>query len=287
MRKGINRWCLPPTMSSDEVFALSKRVGFEGIELNLEEVDGSEPVRPETMARIGLDAPDEAVVRLREQAARVGLETPSLSSGLFWRYPPTSADPGVRDKALGIAERALQVATLLGANTVLVVPGVVTPEVSYRDAYDRARGFLREIAPLAERAGIAIGVENVWNKFLLSPLEFARFLDEIDSPAIGAYLDLGNVLIFGYPHHWVEILGARIRKVHVKDFRTDVGNRFGFTHLLHGDLDWPRAIAALRAVGYDDYLTTELNVTRYLVEKTVADTASSLELILNLARSGP
>lgn len=282
MRKGINRWCLPPTMPAQDVFALSRRVGFDGIELNLEEVEEGATDRPEGMARIGLDATDAAVRQLRQQAAEAGLETPSLSSGLFWRYPPTSPDPKVREKALGIAERALQTASLLGANTVLVVPGVVTSDVSYQDAYDRARGFLREIAPAAERSGIALGVENVWNKFLLSPLEFARFLDEIGSPAVGAYLDLGNVLIFGYPHHWVEILGSRIRKVHVKDFRTDIGNRFGFTHLLHGDLDWPRAIAALRAIGYDDYVTTELNVTRYLVEKTIADTASSLDRILAL-----
>jgi len=270
-------------MAAEAVFALASRAGFEGVELNLEEVEaGREEPRPEAMARIGLDASDASIIELRRQAEAVGLELPSLSSGLFWRYSPTSDDPLVRDKALAIGERALRVATLLGANTILVVPGVVTADVSYRDAYDRARGFLRELAPSAERAGVSIGVENVWNKFLLSPLEFARFVDEVGSPAVGAYLDLGNVLIFGFPHHWVEILGPRIRKVHVKDFRTDVGNRFGFAHLLHGDLDWPRAIAALRAVGYDDYVTTELSVSKHLVEKTVADTASSLEMILRM-----
>lgn len=282
MKKGINRWCLPPTMSAGEVFALASRAGFEGIELNLEETEPGATSRPETMARIGLDADDVSIVGLRRQAEQARLDLPSVSSGLFWRYSPTSDDAAVREKALAVGERAIRVATLLGANTILVVPGVVTAEVSYRDAYDRARGFLRELAPAAERAGVSIGVENVWNKFLLSPLEFARFLDEVASPAVGAYLDLGNVLIYGFPHHWVEILGRRIRKVHVKDFRTDVGNRFGFAHLLHGDLDWPRAIGALRAVGYDDYVTTELSISKHLVEKTVADTASSLELILNL-----
>lgn len=283
MKKGINRWCLPPSMSAEAVFGLASKVGFDGIELNLEEVAaGTEEGRPEMMARIGLDAPDASITDLRRQAEAAGLELPSLSSGLFWRYPPTSDDPSVRQKALAIGERAIHVASLLGANTILVVPGVVTSDVSYRDAYDRARGFLRELAPAAERAGVSIGVENVWNKFLLSPLEFARFLDEVGSPAVGAYLDLGNVLIFGFPHHWVEILGLRIRKIHVKDFRTDIGNRFGFAHLLHGDLDWPRAIAALRAIGYDDYVTTELSISKYLVEKTVADTASSLEMILQM-----
>jgi L-ribulose-5-phosphate 3-epimerase len=281
VKMGINRWCLPPTMTSPEVFTLASKVGFEGIELNLEEVEPGAQ-RPEALARIGLDAPDAAILDLRRQAEQAGLDLPSLSSGLFWRYPPTSDDAGVREKALAIGERALQVAKLLGANTVLVVPGAVTADVSYRDAYDRARGFLRELAPSAERAGVSIGVENVWNKFLLSPLEFARFLDEVASPAVGAYLDLGNVLIFGFPHHWVETLGPRIRKVHVKDFRSDIGNRFGFAHLLHGDLDWPRAMAALRSIGYDDYVTTELSVGKFLVEKTVADTASSLELILQM-----
>jgi len=268
-------------MTSHEVFTLASKVGFEGIELNLEEVEAGAQ-RPEALARIGLDAPDAAILDLRRQAEQSGLDLPSLSSGLFWRYPPTSDDAGVREKALAIGERALQVAKLLGANTVLVVPGAVTADVSYRDAYDRARGFLRELAPSAERAGVSIGVENVWNKFLLSPLEFARFLDEVASPSVGAYLDLGNVLIFGFPHHWVETLGSRIRKVHVKDFRSDIGNRFGFAHLLHGDLDWPRAIAALRSVGYDDYVTTELSISKHLVEKTVADTASSLEMILQM-----
>ena len=282
MKKGINRWCLPPAMATEDVFALASKVGFAGIELNLEEVDPAAPERPETMARIGVDASDAAIAELRRQAQRAGLELPSLSSGLFWRYPPTSDDAAIREKALVIGERALHLAKLLGANTVLVVPGAVTADVSYAAAYDRARGFLRELAPAAERSGVAIGVENVWNKFLLSPLEFARFLDEVGSAAVGAYLDLGNVLIFGFPHHWVEILGARIRKIHVKDFRTDVGNRLGFAHLLHGDLDWSRALAALRQIGYDDYVTTELSISKYLVEKTVADTATSLELILNL-----
>ena len=283
MKKGINRWCLPSEWSTDAVLSLAKSVGFDGIEFNLEEVNPSiDAPRPETMGRIGVDAPDEAIRDLRRRAEQIGLETPSVSSGLFWRYPPTSDDPAIREKALAIGERALQVAQLLGANTVLVVPGAVSADVSYAVAYERARGFLRELAPVAERMGVTIGVENVWNKFLLSPLEFARFIDEIDSPSVGAYLDLGNVLIFGYPHHWVEILGRRIRKVHVKDFRLDVGNRTGFAHLLHGDLDWPRAIAALHAIGYNDFVTTELSISKFLVEKTVADTASSLEMILNL-----
>ena len=132
MKKGINRWCLPPNMPTGDVFRLSKKVGFEGIELNLEEADLAAESRPETMARIGIDASDAAITELRRGAEAEGLELPSLSSGLFWRYPPTSDDPAIREKALRIGEQALRIATLLGANTVLVVPGAVTCRVSPR-----------------------------------------------------------------------------------------------------------------------------------------------------------
>ena len=176
----------------------------------------------------------------------------------------------------------LEVAKGLGADTILVVPGVVTSDVSYKTAYDRALGAFRELAAEAEKYQVSIGVENVWNKFLLSPLEMRRFIDEVGSDWVGAYFDAGNVLAFGFAHHWVEALGDKICKVHVKDFRTEVGNIRGFTSLFEGDMDWVALVESLKSVGYDSYLTAELSPYRYQPEMLVTDTAEKLRRVVSL-----
>src|SRR5205085_5253461 len=128
---------------------------------NVEEADPN-AARPEAFARVGIDAPDAEVAALRQAAEAAGLELPSISGGLFWRYPLTSPEQAVREKSLRTAVRMLEIAKLLGAKVALVVPGVVTADVSYQQAYDRALGAMRELAPVAEKLGVTIGVENVW-----------------------------------------------------------------------------------------------------------------------------
>jgi hexulose-6-phosphate isomerase len=52
----------------------------------------------------------------------------------------------------------------------------------------------------------------------MSPMEAARFVDEIGSPAVGWHFDIGNVITYGWPDQWVRILGPRILNLHLKDF---------------------------------------------------------------------
>ena len=167
----------------------------------------------------------------------------------------------------------------MGVDTTLVVPGIVNADIPYDAAYDRAQACLAEIEPFAKSAGVAVGVENVWNKFLLSPLEFARFIDELDSEYIGAYFDVGNVLLYGFPDSWIRILGSRIKKIHVKDFKTGIGNGSGFCNPLQGDVPWYKVCAALKEIGYDEYITGE--VDGYKVEpqlglKHIADSIRAI-----------
>ena len=140
---------------------------------------------------------------------------------------------------------------------------------------------MKELAPDAEAAGVVIGLENVWNKFLLSPLEMRDFLDKVGSDYVKAYFDIGNVVVNGYPEHWIRILGSRIARVHVKDFRTIVGNINGFVDLLGGDVNFPEVVKALREVGYDSYLTAEMNGFPCASDAVVVRTLDALTRIVN------
>src|SRR5207249_1543808 len=142
-----------------------------------------------------------------------------------------------------------------GATSVLLVPAVVNKEVSYPDAYTRSQAEIRKAVPLAEELGVKIAVENVWNHFLLTPMEAARFVDEFNSPAVGWHFDVGNVIYLGWPEQWIRILGQRIQKLHIKEYSRKQMNehslRAGFAvEYLEGDTDWPAVMKALDEIGY-------------------------------------
>ncbi len=232
--------------------ALVKRAGFEAIELNLDE-DGE----------LGLRTGDEDARTLGRAVEEAGLRVGGLATGLYWRYSPTSDDAATRHKAADIARRQLSLAHALGAGAILVVPGGVGepmggPLVRYDVAYERAREFVVALAPQAASAGVDLAIENVWNKLLLSPLEMRQFVDEAASERVGVYFDVGNVLLYGYPEHWIDILGPRIRRVHLKAFRRAVGTLDGFVDIGAGDVDWEAVGGALRRSGYDGPLTAEV-----------------------------
>ncbi|HHY98598.1 MAG TPA: sugar phosphate isomerase/epimerase [Firmicutes bacterium] len=281
MKKGINQWSFPASTSVSDCLRLAEKAGFEGLELCLEE-----------KGEFSLDTSPEYVSKLAQAARDIGIEVPSVATGLYWKYSPTSSDQAVRAKALEIAKRQIEFASILGADTILYVPGAVNVPwdpsseiVEYDVAYSRAKDMLLALTETADQYGINIGVENVWNKFLLSPLEMCQFIDEIGHPRVQAYFDVGNVLVSGYPEHWIKILKNRIKKVHVKDFKVEIGNITGFTNLLQGDVNWPGVVAALQDVGYDGYLTAEiLPPYRYYPEKLIYDVSSSLDEILGRAR---
>lgn len=275
MKKGINQWSFPADWSIKRCMEVAKDAGFEGIELALAET-----------GEVSLESKEEDVQQICQQAEATGLELKSLAVGLMWEYPLTSNDPRVQEKGKAIVVKALDVARWLGADTVLVVPGVVQApfaegdRVPYDVVYDRALNAIKELAPEAEKRRVHIGLENVWNKFLLSPLEMRQFIDSIGSQFVGAYFDVGNVVIHGFPEDWIRILGNRIKKVHFKDYRAAVGTLAGFVNLLEGDVNWPAVVQALQEVGYDGYAYAEMSPYRYFSEAIIYDTARAMDRIL-------
>ncbi len=261
---------MPPAWSIESCFRAAATAGFDTIEINLAEE-----------GYLTLESSQSDVRALSAMAREEGIAISSLSSGLGWKYPLTSADADIRAKGADCLSFALRAAAWLEVDTVLCVPGVVTADVSYDDAYRRAQDALGVLAPVARDCGVSIGVENVWNKFLLSPLEMARFLDEIGSPAVGAYFDVGNVLVYGYPQHWIRILGDRIRKVHVKDFRGEIGNIRAFCNPLQGDVAWHDVYKALVEIGYDGPITAEVDGYRTEPEIGLRHIAEALRSVFN------
>ncbi len=265
---GINRWTLPASWDVRTCLRAAKESGFDAIEFNMEPQGALNPQTSDADARA-----------IRQMADEIGIELSSLSTGVYWSTPFTHPDASIREQAIELCRQQLRLASALGVDAILVVPGVVTPDVPYDAAYSRAQEALKTLAPEAERRRVAIAVENVWNRFLLSPLEMACFIDEIGSEWVGAYFDAGNVLAFGYPQQWIHILGRRIRRVHVKDFRTDIGNIQGFTNPLQGDVPWLEVRAALESVGYTGYITAEVSGYRAFPELGLRHIADTLRVV--------
>jgi L-ribulose-5-phosphate 3-epimerase len=242
MRKSTLISMLPRDLTYEQRFALAREVGFEAIEMR-------------TVER------EEEAAEIREAAGKTGLRIHSVMNAAHWDYPLSSADPAVVRRSVQGMETSFRNAALWGADVVLLVPAVVNPETPYQEAWTRSQRVIRsELLPRAAEMKVIIGVEEVWNKFLLSPIEFAHYLDELDSPWAQAYFDVGNVVKYGYPQDWIRTLGRRIVRVHIKDFTFDRRNgRFAWVNLGEGDIDWPEVRRALGEVGYAGYVTTELS----------------------------
>ena len=226
-----------------EKFLLLRELGYDGVELD-------------SPSGLKLDE----VLAAKEAS---GLPVHGVVDSAHWSQPFSSPDPAVRAEGAKALETALRDAKAYGASTVLVVPAVVSKQVSYAQAWERAHAEIARFVPLAEELGVAIAFENVWNNFLLSPTEAARWVDSFGSKAVGAYFDVGNVLRYGWPEHWIEALGPRILKVDVKGYSrkkmNDEGLWKGFDVEIHdGDCDWPAVTAALRAHGYAGWFTAEV-----------------------------
>lgn len=216
-----------------EKFQAVKAAGFAGIE---------------AMSHMNQDE----VLKARDAT---GLAIPSVCCSTHWDKPLSHPNPAVRAEGLAGLAQALRDAQRYGATSVLCVPAVVSEEVSYAEAYARSQTELRQLLPLAAELRVKIAIENVWNQFLLSPLEAARYVDEFNSPWMGWHMDIGNVVTFGWPEQWVRILGPRIQKLHIKEFsrarRDKEGLWKGFeVEFLKGDNRWPAVMKALDDIGY-------------------------------------
>ncbi|NQX71838.1 sugar phosphate isomerase/epimerase [Paenibacillus alba] len=271
MLKGVNQWCFPEGTPLQQVFAISREAGYDAVELNVNPLGGVGLTMETTAAEA------EAIGRL---ANEYDIQLRSLSTSLLWQTPLSSADASVREQGRRVVEKQLGLAEHIGMDTVLVVPGAVNEQTSYDVCYDRSHAELTLLAKEAEKRRVRIGIENVWNKFLLSPLEMRAYVDAVQSPYVGVYFDVGNILHNGYPEQWIKILGSRIIKVHVKDYRPSVGTGHGFVPLLSGDVNWTAVRTALQEIGYTDTLTAEVEIYAEGPLQTVYDTSRHLDIIL-------
>ena len=245
---------LDGTLPIKSAMEQASKMGFEGIELGI----ASQGVLTHNTSQ----AECEEIVR---EAEKHGLEISGVASGESWTTSPTANDEDVRLKIIDFTQKALQITHWLGSDAYLFVPGAVEvfflPDaevIPYDVCYQRASEAISQLVPVAEKFGVAIAVENVWNKFLLSPLEMREFIDNFNTSQVGVYFDVGNVLLTGYPDQWIRILGSRIKRVHIKDFKRSVGNADGFVDLLEGDVDFEAVKQALSEINYDGYVTAEM-----------------------------
>lgn len=274
IKKAVSIWAFPRNKPSVEAMKLAKEAGFQGIELAFAE-DGE----------INFDSTAADMQRLSAEAQKAGIEITSLATGALWQHPLTSEDATTRERGRAIVRKCLELAAGLGVDAILVVPGLVGRGtgaeliVGYETAWRRAQEALKELAPEAARHRVVIGVENVWNRFLLSPLEMKRFLQEIGSPWVMAYLDVGNILRFGYPQDWIRTLGPLIKRVHVKDFKLAADT---FVGLLEGDVDWKAVVTAFREVNYRGWWVAEVSPNRIVPDAILWDTSRAMDFILAL-----
>ncbi len=256
--KTINYWSFPGGLEGSldviEAIRLAKDLGYEAIELAIG-VEGS----------LNLNTTQADCHKILAEAEKIGVKLPSVASGTYWGRNLADATAEGRAQAIDDLEKMIQITSWLGATTLLTIPGAVDvfflPEreaLPYEHVIQYAKEGLGKVLPLAEKCGVRLGIENVWNRIFMSPLELAQFIDSFDSKFIGSYFDVGNVLPFGYPEDWIRTLGSRIVGVHFKDYRRAVGTADGFVDLLEGDVNWPAVIQALAEIGYEGHAAAEM-----------------------------
>ncbi len=265
LKKGLGFGMIEEDLSLLDKFKLVKDIGFDGIEFN-------SPV----------EIPLKELLAARDQT---GIELPSVVNKDHWSKPLSDPDASVRQFTIDSVAKSLSEVKELGGDTVLVVPGVVNDKVPYEVAYKNALESVRKLIPHVEKTGMKIGLENVWNNFILSPVEAREFVDAIDHPLIGWYFDIGNILRYGWPEHWITTLNSRIVKLHAKEFSRDKMNNEGLwkgfdVDLLAGDNNWPVVMDALRKVDYKGgWITAEVKGGNGTYLKTIADQLDKIKAL--------
>jgi len=238
IKKGVLLDMLPSKLSYADRFKLARDVGFEVVQA---------PTTPE----------ERIAEEIKKAADAASIRIDSVMNMDHWKYPLSSTDSAVVEKSLTGMRTSLHNAKLWASDAVLLVPAVVNPQTSYHDAWERSQKEIRKLLPLAEELKIVIAIEEVWNKFLLSPLEMANYIDEFQTPWIKAWFDVGNVVLYGYPQDWIRTLGKRIVKVHLKDFKRKESG-YAWVNLGDGDVDWLAVRQAFAEIGYAGSATVEL-----------------------------
>ena len=238
IKKGVWFGMLPEKLTIADRYKMARDVGFEVVQA---------PTEP--------DERNAEEIKKAAEAANIRID--SVMNMDHWKYPLSSSDRAVVEKSLAGMRTSLHNAKLWGCDAVLLVPAVVNPQTSYHDAWTRSQKEIRTLIPLAEELKVVIAIEEVWNKFLLSPLEMARYIGEFQSPWVKAWFDVGNVLLYGFPQDWIHTLGDSIVKVHVKDFKRKE-NGYAWVNLGDGDVDWTAVRQAFADIGYSGSAVTEL-----------------------------
>ena len=282
MKKSISYWAfaggLEGTKDITACFAEAKAAGFEAVELCCGDT-----------GKLNLKTTEAQCAQMRNSAEKAGVKIASLASGIYWSYNLGCNKVADRNKAEQAARKMLQIAQWLGTDALLFIPGAVdvffnpaAEVIPYDTLLARVKGGVQRLLRTAEQCKVALCVENVWSKFLISPIEMRDFLDSFNCEHLASYFDVGNVLAFGYPEQWIRILGKRIRRVHLKDFKVAVGTADGFCDLLEGDVNWPEVVRALRAVGYDGYCTAEMiPIYRHHPMARIRNTSNAMDAILS------
>lgn len=279
--KSINYWSFPGglegTLDIGEFMSKAKGYGFDAVELSIGETGA-----------LGLDADQAYCENILKQAEQIGIKVASLCSGIYWSYSLASDSTADRDKASAALEKMIRIASWLKVRTLLTIPGAVSvffmpdrPVISYDVIKQRATEGIYKMLPVANDCGVVMAIENVWNKFLLSPIEMSDFIDSFNNPSVGAYVDVANMIPYGYPEQWLRILGKRVAGIHFKDFRVDVGNINGFVDLLEGDVNWPEVMKAINEIGYNGAVVAEMiPLYRHYPEVRIANTSNAMNAIL-------
>jgi len=228
IKKAVGWGMITEKLSAEDKFRLAKDVGFEGVEVSRHNLKNGETTQ-----------------QLAQASQKTGVPIHGISNG-----------------GTGDLEAAIDDAALCGATTVLhVVPADM--HGSYLETYRKSQELLRAAIPHAEKKRVKILVENVWATFLIEPLTMARYIDEINSPWVRSYFDIGNVMRWGWPQHWIEVLGPRIGKIHIKEFSLKIAMKEGMTKAFdlpigQGDIDWKRVREELRKIDFHDWATAEV-----------------------------
>ena len=242
-KKSLKWGMIQEDLSVIEKFRLVKSLGFHGIEL---------------------DSPDDiSIEEVLQAKEETGLEIPGLVNSVHWKKPLSHADAAIRKECVDAMIYSLELCRRLGGDTVLLVPAVVNEGVSYDDAWDRSTEEIKKLIPIAEKHGVSIALENVWNNFLLSPVEARHYVDQFDSDKIGWYMDIGNIIRYGWPEQWIRILGERILKIDIKDYSRELANDQGVwkgfqAKLGEGSVDWSAVNSSLRDIGYRGWGSAEV-----------------------------
>ena len=277
MKTAVSFYSFDQNVDIREACEHAKAAGYEGVELNISET-----------GQLNMKTSEKEMLEIKKIVNDLGLEVASVGAWNLWENNLAGYDEKVGTYACDIVKKQIDAAQAFGTDAILVVPGWVGTDfapgiVRYDHAYEISQRRIGSLADYAAAAGVAIGVENVWNKFLLSPLELKRFLDEINSPFVGAYFDVGNIIYIGYPDQWIEILGSHIKRLHFCDARAEQAGLGMFVDLMAGDVDYAAVMQAARNIGYDKWATVEFlpNYKKFPYQ-SITNACRSMQTILKL-----